>query len=113
MFRRLRILVLLMILAFVALGTWLDRVQSTDWDGPLLVALYPVNADASAAAAEEIRNPQTADTGSLTGFFAGKPPSTGCSSNTRCALCSHRAVAETPPTARRRRRTRSAPCSGA
>lgn len=69
MFRRLRIVVLLAILAFVALGTWLDRVQSTDWDGPLLVALYPVNADASAAAAAELNTPQTANAGLLETFF--------------------------------------------
>lgn len=69
MFRRLRIVFLLAVLAFVALGTWLDRVQSTDWDGPLLVALYPVNADASAAAAAELGAPQTANVALLETFF--------------------------------------------
>ncbi len=69
MFRRLRIVFLLAVLVFVALGTWLDRVQSTDWDGPLLVALYPVNADGSEAAAGELRTPATASTASLENFF--------------------------------------------
>jgi hypothetical protein len=68
-FRRLRIIVLLAILVIVALGTWLDRVQSTDWNGPLLVALYPINADASAAATAETNNPQTADPETLSAFF--------------------------------------------
>lgn len=69
MFRRLRIVILLAVLVFVALGTWLDRVQSTDWDGPLLVALYPVNADASTAAAAELNTPRTANASALEAFF--------------------------------------------
>ncbi len=68
--RRLRALILLMVLVAVATGTWLDRIQSTDWDGPLLVSLYPVNADGSAAAASEIRSARSANTELLTDFFA-------------------------------------------
>jgi len=68
--RSLRIAILLVILAFVALGTWLDRIQSTDWDGPLLVALFPVNADGSAAAAAEITSSRTARAEILETFFA-------------------------------------------
>ncbi len=49
MWRRLRIVFLLMILAFVALNTYLDRVYSTDWDAPLRVAVYPINGDGAAA----------------------------------------------------------------
>ncbi|HKU14289.1 MAG TPA: hypothetical protein VJQ52_07815 [Steroidobacteraceae bacterium] len=47
MWRRLRIIVLLLILLFVALNTYFDRVYSTDWDIPLRVTVYPVNADGS------------------------------------------------------------------
>jgi hypothetical protein len=49
MWRRLRILFLLLILLFVALNTYFDRVYSTDWDIPLRVAAYPINADRSLA----------------------------------------------------------------
>ena len=48
MFKRLRILFLLLILLFVALNAYFDRVYSTDWDIPLRVALYPINGDGSA-----------------------------------------------------------------
>ena len=48
MWRRLRIAVLLLILLFVALNTYFDRVYSTDWNIPLRVAVYPINADGSA-----------------------------------------------------------------
>lgn len=51
MFRQLRILFLLLILLLVAINAWLQRAHTTDWDAPLLVALYPINADGSERAA--------------------------------------------------------------
>ena len=48
MWRRLRIALLLVILLFVALNTYFDRVYSTDWNIPLRVAAFPINADGSA-----------------------------------------------------------------
>src|SRR5690606_32650996 len=47
MWLRIRIVVLLLILAFVALNTYFDRVYSTDWNMPLRVAVYPINGDGS------------------------------------------------------------------
>jgi hypothetical protein len=47
MWRRLRIAILLLILLFVALNTYFDRVYSTDWNTPLRVAAFPINADGS------------------------------------------------------------------
>ena len=44
MFRKLRILVLLYILAFVAIGNFLASARSTDWNGTLWVDVYPINA---------------------------------------------------------------------
>ena len=38
MWRRLRISILLVILLFVALNTYFDRVYSTDWNIPLRIA---------------------------------------------------------------------------
>lgn len=55
MWRRLRILILLLILGFVALDTYFDRVYSTDWNIPLRVAVYPINADGSELAEQFIR----------------------------------------------------------
>jgi hypothetical protein len=37
-----RLAILLAVLAFVALGAWLDRRRSTDWDGTLRVTVYPI-----------------------------------------------------------------------
>ena len=44
-----------MILLFVALNTYFDRVYSTDWNIPLRVAAFPINADGSDVTARYIR----------------------------------------------------------
>lgn len=49
MWRRLRIAVLLFVLLNVALGSWLARVRSTDWDRPLHVAVHVIDGDGSVA----------------------------------------------------------------
>ena len=46
-FRRLRILILLLILASVAIGTWRAKARVADWRYPLRVAVYPINGDQS------------------------------------------------------------------
>jgi len=46
-FRKFRILVLLLVLLFVAMQTWLTQMRSTDWQQPLWVVVYPINADGS------------------------------------------------------------------
>jgi hypothetical protein len=47
MWKAIRIVVLLFILATVAQGAWLARVDATDWKNPVIVVLYPINADGS------------------------------------------------------------------
>lgn len=69
MLRKLRLIALLAILVFVALATWLDRVDTTNWRGPLRVALHPINADGSMAAAEYLRTLDTRSFDSLERFF--------------------------------------------
>lgn len=44
-----RLAILLIVLAAVALGAWLDRRRSTDWDSALRVTVYPLAAAAPAA----------------------------------------------------------------
>jgi hypothetical protein len=43
----LRKALLLYVLLMVALGSWLARVRSTDWNDTLRVAVYPVNAESA------------------------------------------------------------------
>lgn len=47
MFRKLRIALLLLVLATVALGAWRAKARATDWRSSLLVAVYPIAADDS------------------------------------------------------------------
>lgn len=70
MFRRIRILILLLVLLFVAANQWFDRYYSRDWDVPLRVDLVPINADGSEAAAKSIeRENASATTEELQAFF--------------------------------------------
>ncbi len=69
MFRKIRIVILLLILVFVAANTWLDRVYSRDWDGPLQVALYPVNLDGNEVTQAFIRNLSDNELQRLEDFF--------------------------------------------
>ncbi len=45
MFKAIRIGILLFILFFVAVNTWLTQSRSTDWNNSLWVKIYPINAD--------------------------------------------------------------------
>lgn len=47
MFRKLRIAILLFILATVAVGSWKSSTRSTAWDSTLHVTVYPIAADPS------------------------------------------------------------------
>jgi hypothetical protein len=53
-FRKLRIIFLLLVLAFVAINAWLTKLRATDWDSPLWVVLYPINGDGSAESSRYI-----------------------------------------------------------
>jgi hypothetical protein len=54
MFKAIRISILLFILLFVAVGTWLAQSRSTDWNNSLWVKVYPINADGSSVVDEYI-----------------------------------------------------------
>ncbi|MFO7304710.1 MAG: hypothetical protein C0P74_004240 [Gammaproteobacteria bacterium] len=69
MWRKARITVLLLILVFVALHTYFERVYSTDWDTPLRVAIYPINGDGSVVAERFIADLDPDDLHTLEAFF--------------------------------------------
>lgn len=54
-FRKVRIAILLLILAGVALDSWLVVVRSTSWDHPLWVVVYPINGDGGSESEAYIR----------------------------------------------------------
>lgn len=61
MFKAIRILILLLILAAVALGAWRAKTRSVEWKYTLPVNIYMVNGDGSAVSAEYMRNLTLAD----------------------------------------------------
>lgn len=60
-FRTLRIAILLYVLLFVAVGAWISRAATTDWEDTLYVNLYPVNGDGSDRAAAWIERLEARD----------------------------------------------------
>ena len=56
MFKVIRISILLFILFFVTVSTWLTQARSTDWNNSLWVKVYPINGDNSVAAAKYIED---------------------------------------------------------
>jgi hypothetical protein len=69
-FGTLRIAILLAVLVFVALGAWLDRRRSTDWDAPLRVTVYPVAAVDDAATRHYVAALAPEDFAGVAEFFA-------------------------------------------
>ena len=69
MFKRLRILALLLVLLFVALNAYFDRVYSTDWDIPLRVTLFPINGDGSAVTQRYIDSLEASHGVAIEAFF--------------------------------------------
>lgn len=70
MWRLIRISILITVLAFVALGAYVDRWRTTDWDHPLWIGVFPVNADGRAATARYIDTLERADFAGIEAFFA-------------------------------------------
>jgi hypothetical protein len=70
MFKAVRISILLLILFFVSVSTWLTQARSTDWNDSLWVKVYPINADGSSATDEYIRQLDVGDFQSIEEFLS-------------------------------------------
>jgi hypothetical protein len=67
--RAVRIAALLTVLVVVAGQNWLAKARSTDWDVPLTVGIYPVNADDSDAAGGFIQDLEPGRFAPITAFM--------------------------------------------
>jgi hypothetical protein len=65
----LRLAVLLAVLAFVAIGAWLERARSRDWDATLRVTVYPFAATGDDAVRSYVAGLQPADFAAVESFF--------------------------------------------
>ena len=69
MFKAVRISILLLILLFVSVSTWLTQARSTDWNNSLWVKVYPINGDGSRETDEYIRQLDVDDFQSIEEFL--------------------------------------------
>jgi hypothetical protein len=97
MWGRLRITVLLLILAFVALNTYFDRVYSTDWDIPLRVAVFAINADGSAVSERYIRQLSPDSFAEIETFFEQEAQEYGLQMERPIRLTLAPPLAQSPP----------------
>ncbi|MEM7613186.1 MAG: hypothetical protein AAF270_15990 [Pseudomonadota bacterium] len=70
MFKRIRILALLLVLLFVALSAWLSQARSTDWNNTLWIRVYPINADNDPATQRYIESLSVKTFVDIEAFFA-------------------------------------------
>ncbi len=97
MFKAVRITILLFILFFVAVSTWLTQARSTDWNNSLWVKIYPINADGSEESARYIESLETRDFAGIETFIARETERYGKSVNQPLRIELGREVREQPP----------------
>ncbi len=72
MFKRLRIIVLLYVLAFVATAEFLDARRSTDWDAPFWVDIYTLDGDGQPDTRRYLDEVAADEFEPVSRFFAGE-----------------------------------------
>lgn len=92
-----RIGLMLYLLAMVALGAWLSRSRSTDWDATLWVAVYPINADGSDISDDYIDRLRIEDFHDINDFVAGEARRYGVMVNEPVTMELAERVVEQPP----------------
>jgi len=97
MFKAVRISVLLFVLLFVALSTWLSQSRSTDWDNSLWVKIYPINADGSDASQQYIADLETGDFADIEAFIARETARYGKSLDRPVRMELGHEIGEQPP----------------
>ena len=97
MFKAVRITVLLLVLFFVAVNTWLSQSRSTDWNNSLWVKIYPINADGSDASAEFIASLKTGDFAAIETFINRETTRYGKSLDRPLRMELGRLVKDQPP----------------
>lgn len=98
MWRRIRILVLLLILLIVALNTYFDRVYSTDWNIPLRVTIYPINGDGSSQSQQYIAALKPDRFSTMENFFESEAHHYGLAMERPIRFTSAPQLRDVPPT---------------
>lgn len=97
MWKKLRITLLLLVLATVALNTWRGQQQVRDWTHTIQIAIFPINGDGSPATARLIASLREEDFKDIEAFLDEQAHAHGID-NPRPALVSLQpALRESPP----------------
>lgn len=93
----LRLTLLVAVLLFVALGAWLDRRRSTDWDGTLRVTVYPVVGDSGPEAAPCVAAVDASAFDDASAFLSGQASAYGVGLQEPVRFRVSHAAQEPPP----------------
>lgn len=99
MWKKLRIAILLFILATVAIGTWRSQSQARDWRNTLHIAIFPINGDGSAAAAARIAALDEASFKPIEDFISTQAQEYGLQTIMPVRVTLHPALKSPPPPA--------------
>lgn len=97
MWRFLRIGLLLLVLVLVSVGTLLDRWRTTDWDQPLRVGVFPIDADGRKATRDYIDRLDARQFEAIETFLEREAEQFGLPLAVPVDLTLHEPVAELPP----------------
>ena len=97
MFKAVRISILLLILIFVLLSTWLSAARSTDWNNTLYVKVYPINADGSDLTSRYIDSLQVRTFEEIEAFVARETERYGKSVSRPVRMELGEVISEQPP----------------
>jgi hypothetical protein len=97
MWRKIRIGLLLLILAIVAWNNWYDRLSTTDWDETLTVGIFPIDDTDDAQTAAYIARLSTADVAEIEAFLNEEASGYGIGIGRPVSLQMFPIVAEPPP----------------
>jgi hypothetical protein len=97
MFKIVRISILLVILALVAMSTYRSRTKSVEWQYTLPINIYPINGDGSAAADQYIRQLTIEEFRPIDEFIQREKDAFGKQANAGVEVRLKAALKEAPP----------------
>ncbi len=98
MLKTIRIGILLFLLLFVMLSTWLTQARSTDWNDSLWVKIYPINADGATETARYIERLEPQTFAAIETFMAEEAERYGRTVSRPVRIELGREIGEQPPT---------------
>jgi hypothetical protein len=97
MFKAIRILILLFVLAAVAMAAWRTKTGAVSWKYTLAVNVYPINGDGSAAAEAYVRGLTVAEFTPIEGFMQEEARRFGLAAKASIQMRLHPVITAQPP----------------